>query len=198
MQTITLPYQKQSPKDQMKRDKIQFAGGTFSFIIAYIDNISQFTDWTILIPVFSFLVATINIIIVIFYNKLLKKNKTKIETWVLRLNGMMMFITALSYRVTGGHLIPYVYLLLAIAFFFLLPYIQSNSTQKMQLVLDGEKILVKRLFFKPVIYNLDKIESFDVEDELLKLKITEKKKPLKFYIENTEYSLQDISTLLTL
>lgn len=140
MKTITLPYQKQSPKDQIKKDKTQFAGGTFSFIIAYADEFFQFTGWSLLIPIFSFLVAAINLIIVIFYNKLLKKNKTKIETWVLRLNGIMMFITALSYRVTGGHLIPYVYLLLAIAFFFLLPYIQSNSIRKLQLELDGKKL----------------------------------------------------------
>lgn len=181
MNEIKVSYNIISQKDQIKRDRIQLLTASFAFFIGYLEIWDSFMGLLLIIPIAAFLIALINIALVIGYNWFVKKLSNQFETALFILNGIMMLITGLTFQLIGTHNVQYVYYLLAVFYMLFIPLINNKLRLRMLQFLPKEIIAV-RWIRKPKEYNWNNIESIIRKDELLKIKEKDKRKQNKYFL----------------
>jgi hypothetical protein len=197
MNDLELKYNRWSIKGQRRSDRIQLLLASFSFFMGYVDSIKDYHGLLLLIPVSTFILSVVNIIIVIRYAWFEQKYGYKLETTIFRINGIMMLITALSFEFIGEHNVQYVYYLISIIYFVILPNVVIKKRTKMKMRFLPEKIVVMRSFLKPIEYLWNDIEVISQKKELLKIERKNKRKIKKHYLifdKDTEKS--ELSELL--
>jgi len=182
MSEFKLHYQSLSKKHQDKRDKTQLMFATFSLIIGSIDTFGIYSDVWVLLPIVTFVVAAINLFIVIRFNWFEKKYGSRFEVILFRINGGLLLLTALGYQFAGKHSVQYVYYIMAIAYFVLIPRILTAAREKMILSIDEDRIVVFRSAGSFRQYFWSDIESMVLRNGLMQVKWKQKKRMKTYFI----------------
>ena len=190
MEEMKIGYNTISSDRQQTRDRLQLAGAAICIFLGFWDTRRMYTGITIMIPIIAFAISIINIIIARFYHKMIKIFGDRLELIVLKINGMIMLITGIGYKLGGSNDIQYVYYLLALIFFIILPYSLLPAKKKNFFIhINQSEIKIYKFFFKPVIHTWQEIEFIILNKSYLELKKKGRKRSKKYFFNKTNTSL---------
>ncbi len=149
---MKVSYQSASAKRTVMSDKIQLAVAALSLVIGYVDTFNSFKGWFLALPILGFIIAAGNGVMLIWYKKVKEKFGNYFEIQAFRLNGAVLMLTAFGYHFEGKHSIQYVYYLLAIIYFLLLPRIVVKLRSRLTLLIEENGITDSKSIRKPVKY----------------------------------------------
>lgn len=188
MKEINIFYNNRSYRNRKRQDIIQLLIASFSNCMAYFDSIKDYTGLLTLLPIISFGISIVNIIIIKNYDNFNNKYGYKLETSIFRINGVIMLITALGFQFIGEHTVQLAYYFISLAYLTVIPATTLKVRKNMIINLKLDRIIIARTFFSPLEYLWQDIESIIVERELLQLKIKNEKKQKKYYLKIIESS----------
>ena len=182
---LQLHYSRMPENRQRRHDRIQLLIASLSFITGYMDSLQDYPGWLLLIPMVSFIIALMNILIVVRYSWFERKYGPNLESTVFRINGIMMLVTALSFELIGRHRVQYAYYVLAIIYFFILPHIAINARKKMYITFSVNMILIRSLR-RSIELRWPDIEIINLTNGLLKIKSKKRRRVRKYYLQTND------------
>jgi len=186
MEELRVFYTTVSPARRARIDRFQLLSASFCLLIGFSEALKEFSGLLFLIPIFGLIAAIFNVIIVLNYSKLKSKFGEKVEILFLKANGVIMLITGIGFHSSGSIRMQYIYYLLALLYFILLPYFLIPAVMKKYIIrFRSSAIIFEKSVFKPVQYSWQEIESIIVDKMGLKLKKLGKKRIRKVYFQRT-------------
>ena len=186
MNEMIINYNTISPHRQSWRDRAQLVGASISIFVGYSETFASYTGISIILPIIGFIIAFVNVLFARFYQKFRDKYGDKFEILLLRINGIIMLITGMGYHVLGSKHIQYAYYFLAVAFFIFLPSVVLPAKKnKLFLKITPSQITIHKLV-KSVSHAWQNVDSLFLGDGILLLKLNNRKKSKKFYIEQVQ------------
>lgn len=199
MNALEVKYSFMSDTLRRKSDRIQLILASFALLMSTIESMKDFSGLLKLIPLSTFIVTFANVGIVIGYRWFENKYGDQFEATVLRINGVMMLIVGLSLQFIGNHRVQYVYYLISIFYFIVLPAVMKKNRNRRTIRFSPEKIVVGRWIRKPVETPWSDVAAITGKNELLQIKMINRKKKKKYYLIFDEKNTQfDLTTLLEL
>lgn len=189
MKEMKIKYNTISISRQLLRDRLQLISASIGIVVGFWETIKIYKGVFLIIPILGFAMALINIVIAKFYIKFMYKYGDKLELILIRMNGMMMLITGLGFHILGSKDIQYAYYLLSFLYFIIFPYFLLPAKNKkliFHITLTG--IVINRLFLKVIQYPWQEIESISLKNEVLQLKIKNRGKMKKYFIQKDDLS----------
>jgi hypothetical protein len=179
-----------SPARRVRIDRFQLLSASFCLVLGLGETLKGFSGMLLLIPIFGFIAAVFNIVMVIFYRKLKNRFGDRVEVLFLKANGIIMLITGVGFHFSGSNRIQYAYYILALLYFIILPYFLIPARKKKYIFrLNPTEITFYKPLFKPALYSWQGIESVMVDKNGLQLRTTGKKKFKRYYFQHTNDEL---------
>jgi len=182
---MKITYKSISAKRQERRDRMQLFGAALGIVLGFMETLNIYTGISLIIPILGFALALVNVLIAKFYSTFQKKYGEKLELILFKINGFMMLITGLGFQFSGSKYVKYVYYILSLFFFIVLPYfLIPAKKKKFVLQLTDSEIIVNRFIFKAINYPWQEIETVFLNNEFLQLKTKQGKKSRKYFLQN--------------
>lgn len=197
MDEIAIKYDKISPRRQEINDRIQLLAASITIFLGYWETLSFFKGILFLLPVTGYAIALINILFVRFYKRLIKKYGYRFEVLILRINGIIMLTTGIGYHLTGSKYIQFAYYFITIWFLFILPFFILRLRKKRILRFTPSKIIVTKLLRETEMFWND-IDFIDLQGNLLTIGKKEKRRKRKYFLEQDEKKLSQITDFITI
>jgi len=197
MKELIINYSNISPRRLVIMDKVQLIAAAAGIALGYYETWNKYEGISIIVPLTGFVIAFINILVVRFYGRLVNKYGNKFEIFLFRLNGIVLLITGISFQIFGAKYIQYVYYIIALFSFYIVPnFIIPAKKQKYYIHLSDTQIIVSR-FFSKNIFSWNEISSFKNNNGILVLKNNRSKRAAKFYLNDNEVNIKALSSFLT-
>jgi hypothetical protein len=190
MEQLKVLYTAISPARQARIDRFQLLSASFCLVWGLGETLKGFSGMLLLIPIFGFIAAVFNIVMVIFYSKFKNRFGDRVEILFLKSNGIIMLITGIGFHFSGSNRIQYAYYILTLLYFIILPYFLIPARKKKYILrLNPTEIAFYKPLFKPTLYSWQKIESIMVDKNGLQLRITGKKRFKRYYFQQNNGEL---------
>ena len=185
MNDIKINYNTVSLKRQLWRDRIQLLSASLCIILGYSETWAGYTGVRILVPIFGFIIAFLNILFARFYRQISQKFGENFEIYLLRLNGVIMLLTGMGYHVLGSLYIQYAYYILSIMLFIVLPkFVLSAKRKKLFLEMNDAQITTHRLI-RTVTRSWQDFESILFHNGVLQFTLKGGRKSKKLFLQQT-------------
>ena len=173
------------------RDRLQLLSASLCIALGYSETFSFYRGMLILIPLFGFAIALLNVIFARFYQMLTERLGDKFELLLLRLNGVIMVITGLGYHLFGSRYIQYAYYLISILYFVVLPKIVLPvKKRRLSLHLTDSGMTITTLT-RSVVWPWESIVSAHLLDNVLEIKRKGHNRTKHFYLEISDPAQRD-------
>jgi hypothetical protein len=183
MKEIKIRYNAVSARRQELIDRMQLLLASISIIAGYSESLSIYRGIAIVLPIIGFFIVFLNILFAGFYRYFVHKYGNKFETILIRANGIVMLITGIGFHITGSKYIQYVYYLLTIIFFIILPnFILPLRNKRMVLTFaESELIVQKRLRVIKIAWK--NIELISIQKSFINIRLNGEKQIKKYFID---------------
>ena len=187
MREINIKYNTSSTSRQERRDRLQLLGASIGITLGFWETFDLYRSIYVTIPVIGFSMAFINIVIAKFYNIFRARYEDKFDILLFKLNGVVMLITGIGFHINESQYGKYAYYILALYFFIVSPYFLTPAKKKKLFIrFNSTRIVINKLFFKPVVYTWDELESIMLNQDVLHLKNNRSKKSRKYYVAESD------------